>query len=104
MATAAPAVPPPPAPAPAAAPAPPPPAAPADRWQALQWLHCTIAVELSVPHFTVGDVLRLAPQSVVETSWQQNADVPVRANRRLLAWAEFEGVDEKLAVRITRLA
>ncbi|MGH9466239.1 MAG: FliM/FliN family flagellar motor switch protein [Terriglobales bacterium] len=77
---------------------------PADRWADLQWLPCILEVELSVPHFTVGDVLRMAPQSVVETPWQQNADVPLRANGQLLAWAEFEGVDEKLAVRITRLA
>ncbi len=85
----------------AAAPAPP---SPLDRWTDLQWLPCNLEVKLSVPHFTVGDVLRMAPQSVVETRWQQNADVPVRANGQLLAWAEFEGVDEKLAVRITRLA
>ncbi len=85
----------------AAAPAPP---NPLDRWTDLQWLPCNLEVKLSVPHFTVGDVLRMAPQSVVETRWQQNADVPVRANGQLLAWAEFEGVDEKLAVRITRLA
>lgn len=94
----------PPAPAaPEAAPTPAPPSA-LDRWTDLQWLPCNLEVKLSVPHFTVGDVLRMAPQSVVETRWQQNADVPIRANGQLLAWAEFEGVDEKLAVRITRLA
>lgn len=89
------------APAVAAAAAPP---DPLDRWADVQWLPCNLEVKLSVPHFTVGDVLRMAPQSVVETRWQQNADVPIRANGQLLAWAEFEGVDEKLAVRITRLA
>lgn len=101
----------PPVAAPPAAAAPPPTSSapvpepqPVDRWPDLQWLPCSLSVELSVPHFTVGDVLRMAPQSVVETRWQQNADVPIRANGQLLAWAEFEGVDEKLAVRITRLA
>ncbi|MGH9412364.1 MAG: FliM/FliN family flagellar motor switch protein [Terriglobales bacterium] len=88
----------------AAAPAPAVVPNPLDRWTDLQWLPCNLEVRLSVPHFTVGDVLRMAPQAVVETQWQQNADVPVRANGQLLAWAEFEGVDEKLAVRITRLA
>lgn len=86
----------------AAAPAPPP--ATPDIWEQLQWLPCNLSVELSVPRVTVGDVLRLAPNSVVETRWQQNADVPIRANGELLAWAEFEGVDEKLAVRVTRIA
>ncbi|HET9783676.1 MAG TPA: FliM/FliN family flagellar motor C-terminal domain-containing protein [Terriglobales bacterium] len=86
----------------ATAPAPPP--AEADIWEQLQWLSCNLSVELSVPRVTVGDVLRLSPNSVVETRWQQNADVPIRANGELLAWAEFEGVDEKLAVRVTRIA
>ncbi|HVB40302.1 MAG TPA: FliM/FliN family flagellar motor C-terminal domain-containing protein [Terriglobales bacterium] len=104
-----------PAPAPAA---PPPAAAPTatttpalttpavqeERWQHLQWLPCRLEVQLSVPRLTVGDVIRLAPRVVVETHWQQNADVPIRANGQLIAWAEFEGIDEKLAVRVTRLA
>lgn len=86
-----------------------PPPAPAaitspQRWEPLIWLPCTLEVELSVPRITVGDILRLEPDSVVETRWQQNADVPIRANGQLIAWAEFEGVDEKLAVRVTRLA
>jgi len=74
------------------------------RWEQLRWLPCHLAIELTIPRVTVGDILRLTPQSVVETQWAQNADVPVRANGQLIAWAEFEGVDEKLAVRITRLA
>jgi len=83
-----------PVPAPAIAPA----------WDHMVWLPCTLKVELTVPHLTVGDILRLELESVVETRWQQNADVPIRANGQLIAWAEFEGVDERLAVRVTRLA
>jgi len=80
------------------------PAAREERWQQLQWLPCRLEVQLSVPRLTVGDIIRLAPRVVVETHWQQNADVPIRANGQLIAWAEFEGIDEKLAVRVTRLA
>lgn len=75
-----------------------------ERWQQLQWLPCHLEVQLTVPGLTVGDIIRLTPRVVVETEWQQNADVPIRANGQLIAWAEFEGVDEKLAVRVTRLA
>lgn len=75
-----------------------------ERWQQLIWLPCHLEVELSVPRMTVGDILRLQMDAVVETRWQQNADVPIRANGQLIAWAEFEGVDERLAVRVTRLA
>lgn len=94
------------APAPAAMPpaAPAPAATPEERWQQMQWLPCRLEVQLSVPRLTVGDIIRLAPRLVVETHWQQNADVPIRANGQLIAWAEFEGIDEKLAVRVTRLA
>lgn len=101
MATAAPPTPASPSPAPAE------PAAETpslERWQQLIWLPCHLYVELSVPRMTVGDILRLQMDSVVETRWQQNADVPIRANGQLIAWAEFEGVDERLAVRVTRLA
>lgn len=93
------------------APPPEPPAEPAEAadpglagWERLIWLPCNLGVELSVPRVTVGDILRLQVDSVVETRWQQNADVPIRANGQLIAWAEFEGVDEKLAVRVTRIA
>lgn len=79
------------------------PPTPEERWAHIQWLPCSLTVEVSVPRVTVGDILRLAPQAVMETRWQQNADVPIRANGQLIAWAEFEGVDEKLAVRVTRL-
>lgn len=75
-----------------------------ERWKQIAWLPCRLEVHLSVPGLSVGDILRLEPQSVVETRWQQNADVPIRANGQLIAWAEFEGLDEKLAVRVTRLA
>ncbi|HUX65956.1 MAG TPA: FliM/FliN family flagellar motor C-terminal domain-containing protein [Terriglobales bacterium] len=87
-----------------AVPSPAPPLSDEARWNNIQWLPCNLAVEVSVPRVTVGDILRLAPQAVMETRWQQNADVPIRANGQLIAWAEFEGVDEKLAVRVTRLA
>ena len=81
-----------------------PPDAEEARWEQISWLPCRLEVQLSVPGVTVGDILRLSPDAVVETRWQQNADVPVRANGQLIAWAEFEALDEKLGVRITRLA
>jgi flagellar motor switch protein FliN/FliY len=75
-----------------------------ERWRQMQWLPCRLEVQLSVPGLTVGDIMRLRAGVVLETRWQQNADVPIRANGELIAWAEFEGIDEKLAVRVTRLA
>ena len=68
------------------------------------WLPCRLTVDLRLREFTVGDVLRLDGQSVVDGHWNQNADVPIMVNGHLIAWAEFEVVGERLAVRVTRLA
>jgi hypothetical protein len=40
---------------------------------------------------------------VVETSHEHSQDVPVRSGGVLLVWGEFEVIEQKLAVRITRL-
>jgi len=77
--------------------------------QAAAWaqaLHfpCEIAVSLTVPGFTIANLLRLRPQLVVNTSWSLESDVPLRVNGELIAWAEFEVVGDQLAVRITELA
>ncbi len=41
---------------------------------------------------------------MLETEHDHTQDVPVRSGGALLAWAEFEVVNEGLAVRLTRLA
>lgn len=74
------------------------------KWSEAMWLPCDLTVDLSIPKVTVGDVLRLDLQSLINTKWNQNADVPIRINGHLIAWAEFEVVGDRLAVRVTRLA
>ena len=54
--------------------------------------------------FCVRDLLALERGTVVETRHDHTHDVPVRCGGALLAWAEFEVVNEGLAVRLTRLA
>lgn len=68
------------------------------------WLPCRLALEAQVVRFTVGDLLRLSKGSVVETSCLATSDIPLRANGLLIAWAEFEVIGNRLAVRITELA
>lgn len=74
-----------------------------DVWDEAGWLRCELSVELPVPGFTVGDLLRLAVGSVVATGWKTSHDVPLHANRRQIGWIEFEAVGETLAVRLTEL-
>jgi flagellar motor switch/type III secretory pathway protein FliN len=67
-----------------------------------------LAVELDVAipvrDFRVRNLLVLEPGQVIETQWQQGEDMPLTAGSVQLAWSEFEVIDSRLAVRITRLA
>lgn len=61
-------------------------------------------VMVKVPSFCVRDLLALERGTVVETAHEHTQDVPVQSGGALLAWAEFEVVNDNLAVRLTRLA
>lgn len=68
------------------------------------WFPCLLSLEIPVTHFTVGDLLRLRPGSIVETSAHHTSDIPLRANGLLVGWTEFEVIGSRVAVRITELA
>lgn len=70
-------------------------------WELLLRLDCTVTASLDVPSLTVKDVLRLAPGTVLNTGWQTNRDLPLRVNNRVLGFAEFDSVEETMAVRLT---
>ncbi len=72
-------------------------------WDVVQGLPYTLTVEVLVPNFTIGDLLRLEKDSIVETHWSQGMDVPLRANGEVMGWAEFEVMGDRLAVRLTDL-
>jgi flagellar motor switch/type III secretory pathway protein FliN len=67
------------------------------------WLPCQLTVEIPVANFTVGDLLLLTKESIVETSCPSTCDVPLRANGLLIARSDFEVIGRKLALRITEL-
>jgi flagellar motor switch/type III secretory pathway protein FliN len=72
--------------------------------QRLSRLEMRLDVMVRVPSFCVRDLLALERGTVLETEHDHTQDVPVRSGGALLAWAEFEVVNEGLAVRLTRLA
>ena len=74
-----------------------------DPAEVLPWLPCTLALEVPVVGFTVGSLLKLAAGSLLQTSFHQSTDIPLKVNGLLLAWTEFEVVGERLAARITDL-
>ena len=76
----------------------------AEQWQRVEALPCLLAVEISVPGFTVGDLVHLEPGRIVTTGWTVGQDVPLSVHSELIAWSEFEVARDRLAVRLTELA
>ncbi len=70
----------------------------------LDRLPMQLDVMVKVRSFRVEDLLAIEKGSIVETMHEHSQDVPVRCGGALLAWAEFEVLEQKLAVRMTRLA
>lgn len=63
-----------------------------------------LGVTIPVRDFRVRQLLALTPGQVIETQWNHGDDLPLAAGDVQLAWSEFEVVDTRLAVRVTRLA
>ena len=63
-----------------------------------------LGVTVPVREFRVRQLLALAPGQVIETQWGHGDDLPLAAGEVQLAWSEFEVVETRLAVRVTRLA
>jgi flagellar motor switch/type III secretory pathway protein FliN len=70
----------------------------------MPWLPCTLTLDIPVVRFTIGDLLALAPGSIVETACHHTSDVPLRVNQLLIGWTEFDVIGDRLAVRITEQA
>lgn len=79
-------------------------AVPLDRDTRLDRLPMQLDVMVRVRSMRVGDLLALARGAIVETTHEHSQDLPVRCGGALLMWSEFEVVEQRLAVRITRLA
>lgn len=73
-------------------------------WDRVLWLPCALTMDLHIPGFTIGDLLRLEPGQILNSHWNQAADIPLKVNGELVGWTEFEVIGTNLAVRITELA
>jgi flagellar motor switch protein FliN/FliY len=76
---------------------------PHEIWPEALELPCQLYVALEVPHFTVRDLLSLSANSLVDTQRREGAHVPVLVNSIMVAWAEFDVIDGRLAVRMTEM-
>ncbi len=64
-----------------------------------------VALDVTIPvrEFRMRQLLALAPGQVIETQWSHGDDLPLAAGDVQVAWSEFEVVETRLAVRVTRL-
>lgn len=74
-----------------------------ERFQRFERLPMQLDVMVRAASLRVKDLLALERGTVVEALHEHSQDVPVRCGGAVLAWGEFEMVEQKLAVRITRL-
>jgi len=75
-----------------------------DLLDTMPWLPCTLALEIPVVRFTIGDLLSLKKGSIVETACHHTSDLPLRVNQLLIGWTEFDVIGDRLAVRVTEQA
>jgi len=73
-------------------------------WSTLAQLRMTLAAGIALNGFKIRDLLRLEPGQVVESAWPETEDVPLCVGQVQVAWSEFEVVEQRLVVRLTRLA
>jgi flagellar motor switch protein FliN len=71
-----------------------------------QVLRLPVELNIAVPvrEFRLRHLLALAPGQLVESQWSGGNDLPLAAGDVCLAWVEFEVVETRLAVRVTRVA
>ena len=74
------------------------------QWTTLSRLPLRLRVGVALPRFKVRDLLTLACGELVQSAWSSTTDVPVVVGSAQLSWAEFEVVEQRMAIRITRLA
>lgn len=72
-------------------------------WPKLCRLDLMLAVEVPLIRFKVQDLLRLAAGQVFGSAFPDTEDVPLRVGDIQLGWTEFEVVDQKIVLRLTRL-
>jgi len=72
-------------------------------WTHVKGLPCRLSVEVPIPRFTVRKLLDLAPGVILDTCFEEGSHVPVLVNGQMIAWGEFDVLDEILAIRLTEL-
>lgn len=73
-------------------------------WPLLSRLPMRLTAGIPLARFKVRDLLALSKGQMILSTWTSTDDVPLRIGSVQLSWSEFEVVEQKMAVRLTRLA
>jgi Type III flagellar switch regulator (C-ring) FliN C-term len=73
-------------------------------WPLLQRLPMRLSAGIPLPGFRVRDLVGLKPGLMLRSSWLSTDDVPLKIGSVQLSWSEFEVVEQRMAIRLTRLA
>jgi flagellar motor switch protein FliM len=73
-------------------------------WSMIGRLPVAMSVAIPMRGLKVRDLLDLRYGKTVGTSWAVTEDVPLKVGAMQLCWGEFEVVEQKMALRLTRLA
>jgi flagellar motor switch/type III secretory pathway protein FliN len=72
-------------------------------WQTLAQLRLTIRAGVALNRFRVRDLLALKEGQVFESLSSATEDVPVKVSQMQLGWSEFEVLEQRMSLRLTRL-
>ena len=72
-------------------------------WETLAKLRMTLRAGVLLNRFKVSDLLGMKEGQVFESVSPATEDVPVRIGQVQLGWSEFEMLEQRMALRLTRL-
>jgi len=72
-------------------------------WELLAKLTVTIRAAVALNQFTVRDLLAMKEGQVFESLASDGDEVPLKVGNVFVGWSEFELVEQRIAVRLTRL-
>jgi len=73
-------------------------------WPLISNLAVKLEANIPLRGLHVRDLLVLATGQTIESTWSVTEDVPLKVGQVQLCWCEFEVVDGKMSLRLTRLA
>jgi flagellar motor switch protein FliM len=72
-------------------------------WETLAQLRVTMRAGVALNRFRVRDLLAMKVGQVFESLSPATEDVPVRVGQVQVGWSEFEVLEQRMALRLTRL-